>query len=457
VSVRLQTTVAGCLVVGAALVLGSALLLASLRRSLESNVMAAARTRAEVVAGLAHDGRLPDVLAVGAEESAVVQVLDAAGRVVAASPNLEGEPPISHLVPPPNRVVMHSAHGLPIADNGDFQVAAIGVSGPAGQLTIYAAASDQQAGRTVALVRAVLLVGLPVVLAAVGAMTWRAVGRALRPVEAIRSEVAEISGGDLTRRVPEPATDDEIARLAQTMNAMLGRLQTFTDRQRQFVTDASHDLRSPLASSRATLEVALAYPETADWTQVGRQVLDEHNRMDRLVRDLLFLARADEGAAEPVWGRVDLDEVVQNEVHAMGTRAGVAIRTDLTPVEVRGDADQLGRMVRNLLDNACRHARTHVVVELRAAEEAELVIADDGPGVPATERERIFERFRRSDASRSQESGGAGLGLAITRWIVQAHRGSVAVGDSLVGARLVVRLPVPDSTGSPQQAPAAGL
>jgi signal transduction histidine kinase len=262
-------------------------------------------------------------------------------------------------------------------------------------------------------------------------------------VEAIRAEVSAIGAQDLDRRVPEPATDDEIGRLARTMNDMLGRLQATSARQRRFVADASHELQSPLASSRAELDVALAHPELARWEDTARDLVADNQRMSRLVADLLFLAQADDGAHAPRTVLVDLDDVVAGE--AARHRSGGRVRLDtsgVAPVEVRGDPDQLARVVRNLLDNAERYATSTISVTLAPeGGDAVLAVADDGPGVPAGAEKQIFERFTRVDRSRSRDSGGTGLGLAIAKEIVEGHQGTIELDRTAPGTCFVVRLP----------------
>jgi signal transduction histidine kinase len=272
---------------------------------------------------------------------------------------------------------------------------------------------------------------------------------ALRPVEAIRREVEAIGGEDLHRRVPDPPVEDEIGRLAHTMNAMLARLEVATDRQRRFVADASHELRSPLTGMRTELEVNLAHPERVDWSAVAQEILDDTIQLQRLVDDLLVLAAADaapDGASrrEPV----DLDEIVLAEARRVRPRTGATIDTGaVSGAQVDGDAEQLGRVVRNLLDNAVRHAESRVIVTLGESEgDAVLTVADDGPGVPAAERERIFERFARHDSGRSRSAGGTGLGLAISREIVTAHAGTIEL-DPDNASQFTVRLPVSAAIG----------
>jgi signal transduction histidine kinase len=287
---------------------------------------------------------------------------------------------------------------------------------------------------------AVIVVAVPVLILLLALLTWVVVGRVLRPVERIRSRVAGIGAEELDRRVPTPGTDDEVGRLAATMNRMLDRLERSVERQRQFVSDASHELRSPIASIRTQLEVAQAHPDRADWDEVASGVLEESGRMERLVDDLLTLARADEGVLQRV-GEVDVAELMLSEIERIddlevdGSAVGRAV--------VQGDALALRRVFRNLLDNARRHARYRISLSL--AEEGREVIAvveDDGAGVAEEDRERIFERFTRLSEGRARDAGGAGLGLAVVREVLAAHRGTVAVEQGpLGGARFVVRLP----------------
>ncbi|MGH9127982.1 MAG: HAMP domain-containing sensor histidine kinase [Acidimicrobiales bacterium] len=281
-------------------------------------------------------------------------------------------------------------------------------------------------------------------MALVGALVWVLCGRALRPVEAIRAEVADISDRDLHRRVPEPGTNDEVGRLARTMNAMLGRLEAGAVRQRRFVSDASHELQSPLAAIRATLEVGKAHPEAAEWEGVIGDALEESSRLQQLIEQLLTLARVDEGTLAPRMELVDLDEVVIAEARRMRQRAP-RVSIDLHGVsagQVRGDRAQLARVVQNLLDNAERHASGNVGVVLATGNgRVTLSVLDDGNGIPAWERDRVFERFTRLDEARSSDDGGTGLGLAIVREIICAHDGTVEVADVATGACLVVSLP----------------
>ena len=253
-----------------------------------------------------------------------------------------------------------------------------------------------------------------------------------------------IGAEDLHRRVPEPKTADEIGGLARTMNAMLARLEDSTDRQRRFVADASHELRGPLTGIRAQLEVDLAHPERADWEATERDVLDDAIRLQRLVGDLLTLATMDASALDDSHrAPVDLDEIVLTEARRLRSRTTHHVDTPgVSGAQVEANADQLVRAVRNLLDNAARHARSTVTVTLRETEsDVVMTVADDGPGIPVERREQVFERFTRLDDARTRDRGGTGLGLAITREVVTAHGGTISITNT-PGACFTVVLPL---------------
>jgi signal transduction histidine kinase len=243
------------------------------------------------------------------------------------------------------------------------------------------------------------------------------------------------------RRVPAPASTDEVARLAHTMNRMLDRLEAAAHRQRRFVSDASHELRSPVTAMRTDLEVGLRAPTTTDWEATARRTLGEADRLGRLVDDLLELARLDEGATRP-YDDVDLDELVALDVESRN--GSVPVATDeVSAGRVRGDRRQLSQLLRNLVDNAVRHAGARVAIGVRTdGDDVVLTVDDDGDGVPDADRARVFERFARLDEARARDDGGAGLGLALVQRVATAHHGSVEVGTSaLGGARFEVRLP----------------
>ncbi|RUR01985.1 HAMP domain-containing histidine kinase [Labedella endophytica] len=304
-----------------------------------------------------------------------------------------------------------------------------------------------EADDAVGVATTLLAVAVPLLVAFVALVTAIVVGRALRPVERIRRRVEGIGASDLSQRVPEPSTADEIQSLAVTMNAMLERLDASQRSQRRFVSDASHELRSPLAVLRQYAEVAAAHPDRVPTSELAATVRAEGSRMQDIVESLLLLTRLDERGRSERTERVDLDDLLLAE--ARRVRAAGAVEVDASGISgarVSGDPALLGRAVRNVVDNAVRHARSRIAVMART-EGARCVIHvdDDGSGIPPEERERVFERFVRLDEGRSRDAGGSGLGLAIVRHIMSVSGGTVAVGDSpLGGARLTLAFPSAD-------------
>lgn len=305
---------------------------------------------------------------------------------------------------------------------------------------ILVAADATSVDRSVDRVRTGLWFAVPILTLLVAAIGWVLASRSLRPVRSITEQAATISGGTLDARVPVPATGDEIATLASTVNEMLDRLENDDRRRRQFISDASHELRSPVAVMRNEAEVAIAHPDQADAAGLAEAMSLESARLSTIIDDLLALARHDEGV--PVASNeVDLDDIVLTE--ARRTRRVPVDAKQVSAGRVTGRADELARMVGHLLDNAARHADAHIAVSLGTeGDEVVLRVDDDGPGVPPADRERVFERFARLDAARSRDHGGAGLGLAVVAGIAERTGGSAFVEEShLGGARFVVRLP----------------
>lgn len=442
--VRVTTSLAAAAVVGAALALSAALLVVLLQRNLRVAVHDAAVQRAQdVAATLARDG--VDALGSipGSSERSVVQVVQS-DRVLVSSPELTGEPPIVMLRPGPGQLSTSSGR-VPLGDADNYLIVALGLrSADGARLVVIVAQSLEPVEVSIQTLRPLLFAGVPLLVLLVGGATFFLAGRALRPVEAIRRRVAGIDAEQLGQRVPVPSARDEVGRLAETMNGMLDRLEFSAAAQRRFVSDASHELRSPLATVRTTMEVAQVHPEITDWPALTQVVLDESGRMQTLVSDMLLLARSDEGGLQLRRTEVDLDDLCEQEVARL-RRLGVTVSAEIHPVRVVGDADRLARVLRNLSDNAARHAATSVRLHLRAeGHDAVLDVSDDGPGIPQDQRARVFERFVRLDESRTRTSGGTGLGLPIVQQIVQAHGGSVSVLDGPEGGALLrVMLPLP--------------
>jgi signal transduction histidine kinase len=440
-TVRVRITSAAVLVVGAALVVGAFWLVHAHRASLTTNFETTERLRSQDIASTIEDGNFPAVLAAPRGDENLAQVVDQDGTVVAASKNITGVPRISGLVPDADG---YSVRTVSAFEGERYRVVARRVDTRAGTYVVYVARSLESVNKSTDSLERLLYWALPALVLLVGGLTWVVTGRALQPVEAMRREVEVIGAEDLHRRVPESSRQDEIGRLARTMNAMLARLEDATDRQRRFVADASHELRSPLTGIRAQLEVDLEHPELADWQATERDVLADALRLQRLVDDLLAIAVVDASALDAAHRQpVDLDEVVLAEARRIQSRGNVSIDTrGVSGAQLDGNLDQLVRVVHNLLDNAARHAQSRVVVTLsETSTHVTLRVLDDGPGIPDRDRVRVFERFARLDDARGRDGGGSGLGLAIVHDVVTAHGGSVEVENS-PGAAFTVVLPV---------------
>jgi len=325
------------------------------------------------------------------------------------------------------------------------------VDTPSGEVTVTVAAPVDQVARSLDAVRRALTIGFPLLVGLVALAAWWLVGRALRPVELIRAEADAIGASTLHRRVSEPGTGDEVNRLSRTMNAMLERLEGAVTRQRQFVADASHELRNPVAGIRTDLEVALREGDRADWPNVARAVLAEEERLETVIGDLLVLAAEDEGAASLPGTDVELTELAAAEARR-SRKVPVSSAAGPDRVVVVGSPNQLQRALANLVDNAERHARSQVRIgTTNRAGWAQLWVDDDGPGIPPADRDRVFERFTRLDNGRARHQGGSGLGLAVVRSIVTRYGGRVwAEKGPLGGARLIIALPTPNPCPRPQ-------
>ncbi|MFG3555716.1 sensor histidine kinase [Micromonospora sp. NPDC047557] len=443
--VRLSSALAATMVVAVVFGIGAAVFVYLARANLVRNVDAAARQRAAEVATAVADGdsdAIAQTLKPRPGEQSLVQVLAPSGVVQAASPTLDGVVPLSRLRPAAGQT-LREQRTLPFADDDAYRVVAIGVGTSSGTRTVLVAQSLRPVHESTEVIAAILVIGLPAMLLLIGAAVFLFVGRSLRPVEAIRRRVAGITARDLHARVPVPQAHDEVAALAQTMNSMLDRLQTAATSQRRFVADASHELRSPLATLQAGLDRLTMTPLPGANDDLVRLMRRESQRLGRLVADLLLLARIDENGLTLRREDVDLDDLAYTERdHLAARRPDLTVRTQLTPVRVTGDAHDLGRALRNLADNAAHHARHEVLIRVGAEDGwGCLEVTDDGPGVPAAQRERIFERFVRLDESRARADGGSGLGLPITREIVAAHGGTVRVLPG-PGMTIQIRLPL---------------
>lgn len=336
---------------------------------------------------------------------------------------------------------------------------------------VYVFVTPTSAQAAVAALDRVLYPAVPTAVLLVAAVAYYATRRALRPIEAIRARTAAVTATDPRERVAVPATGDEIALLATTINGTLERLDAAAQSHRRFVADAAHELRSPLASLLATLEIAEAYPDRTDWPETVAIAARQARRIHSLADDLLLLARLDAAPAPPRTDEapVDLARLARDITDDYADRCDTIVvhcdsdddaraqadissntgtdadaNTD-TSVRINANPVRLERLLRNLLDNATRYADKRVEVSVHKdarAGIAVLTVRDDGPGIPAADRERVFERFTRLDDDRSRKTGGTGLGLAIAREIAERCHGTLRVIDTERGACFVARLPL---------------
>ena len=369
-----------------------------------------------------------------------IQVIAPDGKLVERS----GSAPETPLVPIAD-FDFHLRRGMPddAVPDDDMRVSGQRVKTPSGEYTVIVGGGSEAVEATARIVALLLACGAPIIVAVAATASYWLVRRSMQSVDAIRSRVAEISTSDLADRVPVPAGRDQIAALAVTMNEMLSRLETGHRAQQRFVGDASHELRSPLATIISGLEVAEAHPELLDADLAVNTLLPEAHRMQTLIQDLLVLARADEQSLALRREPVLLGDLAEVEADRARRGAGCTIHTDISPASLIGDPTALSRVIRNLVDNAVRHAKSRVDIAVGSRDDLAIItVTDDGLGIPAAERSRVFGRFVRLDSDRARSGGGSGLGLAIVAELVTAHGGTVSVdGQPRDGTTIVVKLP----------------
>ncbi|WP_426182114.1 sensor histidine kinase [Microbacterium sp. TWP3-1-2b2] len=429
-SVRGRTTLGATAVVAVALLVGAFSFYGVLSASIHGSTERAAEQRLEELAGRL-DGAGEDVINTIDDE--IVQLIGPNGSVRAASDDAREALGSTTLT------ASDEAQTLMVDDE---QMLVVSEDLDGDQTLVVAVPMDDDV-ETLATVSTLLTIAVPLLLLLVAVTTWLVVGRALRPVERIREHVDDITAERLHQRVPVPETADEIAALATTMNGMLDRLDAAATAQRRFVSDASHELRSPLATIRQHAELAQAHPDVTSIGELAEVVSEEGLRLQGIVESLLLLARLDEGTSTHDEA-VDLDDIAFGEVRRLRAAGLEVDGSGIRAARVRGDPRLLGQLMRNLVDNAVRHSRGRVAIGVTSSDQFVFVtVEDDGSGVPGEERERIFERFVRLDDARSRDAGGSGLGLAIARGIAASARGTLAVDDSRWGgARFVLTLPL---------------
>ncbi|MEZ0349835.1 sensor histidine kinase [Mycobacterium sp. pR1184] len=454
-SISARSALVSATVILVALIMAGAILLLVLYFALISAADDAAASRLRDIVKTLQSETTPDLdppLLATDQRIVAVQIFNGAEHSVASSSSTP-EPPMMTL----NAIGSTPRIGITGAAvrMHDVRVAAQSLETPTGRYVVLVGAGTDDVEATVSTVAIGLAAAAPLVIAAASVATYVLVRRSLRSVEAIRSRVADISASDLSERVPVPPQRDEIFTLATTMNQMLSRLESSQAVQRRFIADASHELRSPLSTVISALEVGVAHPELLDDRLAADTLLPEAHRMQALVEDLLLLARADERGLALRRTDTDLDDLALAEVTRLRRETTLHVHAELAPTRLVGDASALARVLRNLFDNAARHATSRVEVTVRPDDgRAWLTVADDGPGIAPADRRRVFERFVRLDNDRSRSGGGTGLGLAIVFEIVAAHGGSVRIDDRAGGGTaVVVQLPLVAAT--PASSPAS--
>lgn len=442
--IAVRSAVVSATVVLVAFLVAGVCLAVLLYHSLLKGVDDAAAGRVkDIVAAMQSDtvAELDGALTITDQRIVAVQIIDHAGNVVQRSDSAPSQPLIA-----PASIGTTLVTGLQEHEptDGDMRISGQTADVAGGRYTILVGAGSEAIESTVKIVLILLAGASPIVTAVSATVTYLLVARSLRSVDAIRTRVADISTSDLSDRVPVPVNHDEISALAVTMNEMLARIEAGHDAQRRFVGDASHELRSPVAAILSALDVAAAHPEFLNEELTTSTLRPEAQRMESLVEDLLLLARADERGLTLQHKDVDLDDVASNELGRLLRETTLTVDADLAPTRLIGDRGGLSRVLRNLLENAARHAASRIEFRVRAdGSDAVLTVGDDGPGIPEHDRERVFDRFVRLDSARARSGGGTGLGLAIVSEVVAAHGGSVAIGDRPGGGALVtVQLPL---------------
>ena len=423
------------------LVGGSFLLLEAYERQLTSNLDVSLEQQVADRVALLENGGSKSLLTTVLQDEAFVWIGDADGTVTAQGGAIFPlENPVPADVGSTATIALLVEERKP--DEIEKEVMELRIasgSASTGQV-VLAGAELEVIDETVSGLVRLFAIAVPIITAIVGALAWFITGRALQPVASIQTQASAITGATLGDRVPVPDSGDEIEDLATTVNQMLDRIESHDTAIRQFSSDASHELKSPIANIRALVETRSANDE---WSSIKNALTSETDRLRDLVDNLLFLASHHDDGRVTDTVPVSLDELLFSEAELIS--ATTSLRVDLgsiEPVTIDGSAIDLRRLVRNLVDNASRHAESRITLAVRQTEtEAVMVVADDGPGIATQDRQRVFERFTRLDEARARDDGGTGLGLSIVAQIAAAHGGDVAVVDhDLGGAAFRVRL-----------------
>ena len=449
-SIRFRVTVAASAALLVALVVGAFALIALQRRSMVNEIDRSLRDRIVGLIDSARLGQLTSAVPVTGRETGIVQIIAVDGTVLGSTPGLSTAAVLDRVRPSTGSPAYASVKDLNVFGDvkDDWRIAALEVESRIGPVGIYAATTLDGVNHLSNRLTLLFATGIPLLEALLILVVWFSVGRALRPVELLTTQVDRVDPEHLEFRLTQEPTGDEIEHLTSTMNHLLERLHLARERERRFAADASHELRSPLAAARLGLEVAVAHPDRMDWQEVAADTLEELGRLEALARDLLDLTRLDTARTEAAARPVDLRPLVQTELELRRLRRPeLGYACELSTLAVSGVPELLLRALRNALDNAERHARSGIAVSLiRDGSDAVLTVTNDGLSIDPQDRERVFQPFVRLDESRSSDSGGTGLGLAIVADILRAHRGTAAFVDPPSGGGTALALRIPALT-----------
>jgi heavy metal sensor kinase len=405
------------------------------------------RTHGDDVASLVAGGQLARASKLLGREESFAQVLTPDGRVYASTPQLGNQPQLSPAEAARaarTSFIVTRRHVRSI--DGEARLLARPASGPDGTFVVVAAASLDDSNESLANLGTILLIGGPVALLLASLAGYALAGTALRPVEAMRRRAAAVSAAEPEQRLPLPEANDELRRLGETLNAMLGRLEAALERERSFVDDASHELRTPLALHKTELELALRYAKTEEEMRAALvSAIAEVDRLITLAEGLLVLARSDQGKLALQLRSVRVAELLAGMRERFASRATESGRSLVVEpadgLAVEADRLRLERALANLIENAFQHGAGEVTIRANeAGSEVEIHVEDGGPGFPDAFIDSAFERFTRADSARGGQ--GTGLGLAIVEAIARAHRGSAhAANRDGRGADVWIELP----------------
>ncbi len=439
--VRNRLTLLATALVTVALAIAAVVLVLAIHHVLLHVADTSTAARAKAIADVVRDDGIEGVessLLMPTRNVDIVQVIDEQGHVQVTN-GPAGSRPLSTPVAPGSQEVIDG--GRPTPSSPEYRATVVGIATQNdGTVTIVVGASEREINWLVLVVGLMCCIVFPLIVIGMAVLTYYFVGRALEPVEQIRRQVDDISGGELDRRVPVPATGDEIATLATTMNAMLDRIDAARTQQMRFVNDASHELNAPLTTLVGLLDLASSKKQVIDTETVDTVMMPEALRLQGMVADLLLLARADEHGVPLRVSDVDLDEIVSAEVTRLEALGSHHIGAHIVAARVRGDREKLARALRNIADNAARHTRDRLDFEMSVSDDRTRVtvtVADNGAGIPDVDKPRVLQRFVRLDTTRNRSSGGSGLGLAIVEEIIRAHHGQVVITDTPGGGATI--------------------